>query len=460
MRSLLARSSALFVVLAACGDEPVTNGVDAGGDAASRFDADTVDAAPADGAAPEGGLPGAACAPLPAPPSNAVTVSNVATLRAALQNAAPNATILVADGTYTLGVDEYLYVAAPGVTLRGKSGDATKVIIDANYAQGLGQSILSIAASDVTVADLTLRRAYDHPIHVIPAFTNPKPISGVKIYRVHVEDPGQQGIKVNPEEPGFGNVQDGGTIACSRITLSAAGRAKIRDNCYTGGIDVHAARGWTIRDNWIEGFWCPSGLSEHAIHCWKGCRDTIVERNVMVNDARGVGLGLGDATAGRVYGDSPCPSVTNYGNVGGVVRNNFVVATDPALHASAAGFDVGIGLEKSCGGTNVVHNTVFSTQAPKGSAIEWRFAGTNPGVTNNLASHVLKARDGATATQAGNVANATAGMFVDPTQGDLHLQASATTAIDQGAPVGAGVCDGDVDGTQRPAARDVGADER
>ena len=462
MRPWTAIAAAALTVGLGCGtDDPTTTPTDGGSDGSTTDAQTNSDGSTSDGSTTDGGIPSSpAGAPLPAPPGNAVSVATVAALRTALQNASANATILVEDGTYTFAVDEYVYIDKPGVTLRGKSGDATKVVFDANYAQGFGQSIVNVAASDVTVADLTVRRAYDHPIHVIPAFTNPKPITGVKIYRVAIEDPGQQGIKVNPDEPGFTNTEDSGLIACSRITLTSAGRAKIRDNCYTGGIDIHAARGWTIRDNWIEGFWCPAGLSEHGIHCWKGCRDTIVERNVLANDARGIGLGLGDATQGRVYNDNPCAGVTNYGSVGGVVRNNFVVANDAALLSSAAGFDVGISLEKGCGGTNVVHNTVFSTQAPKGSSIEWRFLGTNPVVTNNLSSHAQKARDQAVATEAGNVATATAAFFVSPSNADLHLQSTASAAIDKGAAVPQGICDGDIDGASRPAARDVGADER
>lgn len=412
------------------------------------------------GGATAGGTAGGAfdpCPPLPAPPANAVVVSTVAALRMALQNAQPGATILVEDGTYDFSGGDYVYVDKPGVTLRGRSGDATRVIFDGNYATGNGQSIVNIAANDVTFADITVQRAYDHPIHVIPAFTNPTSVSGVRIYRVRLIDPGQQALKVNGDGA-FMHTMNDGTVACSLMRLTAAGRTRIRDNCYTGGLDAHAARNWTIRDNRIEGFWCPAGLSEHGIHCWKGCRDWTIERNVLVDNARGIGLGLGGATAGRTYPDNPCPGVSNYGAVGGVIRNNVIVTNDSQLQSSGAGFDTGIGLEQVCGNTQVVHNTVFSTQAPRSSAIEWRFAGTRVTLTNNLTSHRQQQRDGAMATQAGNVSNATASMFVAPASADLHLRPGAAP-IDQGAPVPAGVADQDLDGQPRGAMRDVGADE-
>jgi hypothetical protein len=82
-------------------------------------------------------------------------------------------------------------------------------VLDGNY---LTTEIVQVVASNVTVADLTLREAYDHPIHVMPseaAATN-----GTLVYNVHVVDPGQQAIKVNPLVPG-GPYADGGTVACS-----------------------------------------------------------------------------------------------------------------------------------------------------------------------------------------------------------------------------------------------------
>ena len=280
----------------------------------------------------------------------------------------------------------------------------------------------------------------------------------MRIYRVRVIDPGQQAIKVNPDEPGFTSVLDDGLIACSTLQLTAAGRSQVRDNCYTGGIDIHAGRGWVIRDNRIEGFWCPAGLSEHAVHCWKGCRDTVVERNVLVNNARGVGFGLGTGVASRTYADSPCPGVTSAGHVGGVIRNNVIVTTDAALQSSGAGFDTGISLELACGNVQVAHNTVFSTQAPASSSIEWRFTGTTAMLLNNLTSHRLQARDGAMATLGGNSVHRDR-RAVRRRAGVRPAPGARRHNHRRGVAVPAGVCDADLDGDARTGMRDVGADE-
>jgi hypothetical protein len=403
------------------------------------------------------------CPPLPAPTGTIVDVSNVAELLNAVHNATSDTTIRIADGTYELHGD-YLWIDTPGMTLRSASGNREAVVIDGNYETG---EIVHIAASDVTVADLTLKRAYYHPIHVSPP--DDADIANTLIYNVHIIDPGQQAIKINPngERTHF---PDDGVIACSLIELTDAGRPHVwwinDEECYTGGVDAHQAQGWVIRDNVIEGFWCPGNgggcavedLAEHAIHFWAGSRDTIVERNVLIDNARGVGFGLLSSGSGRTYGDNPCPGASGYvGHFDGIVRNNFVVASRGALFSSDCGFDCGICLAQACG-AQVLHNSVVSTNTPF-SSIEWRFPNTDAAITNNLVSHDLLERDGASATLAGNLAGASLSLFVDGAGGDLHLVGSASPAIDTGVAIAGGLCDDDIDGDLRGFARDIGADE-
>ena len=394
------------------------------------------------------------CPPLPPPTGSVVTASTVSGLVAAVNGASAGQTILVAPGHYDLD-GAYLRIAAPGVTLRGQGGDRDAVVLDGNYAT---TEIVQVVASNVTVADLTLREAYDHPIHVMPS--GAAATDGTLVYNVHVIDPGQQAIKVNPLVPG-GPYADGGTVACSHLELTDAGRPQVRDSCYTGGIDVHAGRGWTVRDNRIEGFWCPSGLSEHAVHFWKESRDTVVERNVLRDDARGIGFGLLDSgSVARAWADAPCPASGGayVDHFGGVARNNVVSAHALGLFASEYGFDCGICLWQACG-AQVLHNTVWSGDpASSFSSVEWRFARTSAVVANNLVNVALRQRDGAVASPAGNVTDAAAGWFVGAGSGDLHLAASASSAIDWG--VVTAVTD-DLDGEPRPrgTAADVGADE-
>ncbi len=400
-----------------------------------------------------GPLDSSLCPPLPSPTGNIVNVSTVSQLENAVNTATSGTTILVADGTYNLdGV--YLRFDVPDVTLRSAGGNREAVILDGNYDT---TEIVQIAASNVTIADLTLREAYYHPIHVMSSASSDT--KGTLIYNVHIIDPGQQAIKINPVSGGY--YPDNGEIACSRLELTDAGRSQVWDingSCYTGGVDAHQARDWLIRDNHIEGFWCPTGLSEHGIHFWVTCRDPIVERNVLPNNARGIGFGLQENGTGRSYSDNPCPSAGGgyVDHYGGVIRNNFVFANRSELFSSGDGFDCGICLWQTCG-ARVLHNTVASTQAPF-SSIEWRFSRTNVELINNLVTHNLRDRGGIDYL-ADNLQNQPLSLFVDGSGGDLHLRATATNALDQvTAPSDA---PDDIDGHARPigTASDIGADE-
>jgi hypothetical protein len=343
------------------------------------------------------------------------------------------------------------------VTLRSASGDRDAVILDGQYTS---TEVITVAASDVTIADLTIRRAATHGIHVVS--TDAGDTLNTLIYNVRIVDPRQQAIKINPGTAG--RYTDDGVVACSRLEMTDEGRPNIdptATGCYTGGIDAHQSRGWVVRDNEIEGFWCASGLSEHAVHFWRGCRDTLVERNVMRNNARGVGFGMATSGDARTYTDRPCAEAGSgyVDHYGGIVRNNFIFAGRTELFASADGFDCGVCLWSACG-ARVVHNSVISTGA-NFSSIEWRFATSmSVEVANNIYSHALNERDGAAANQAGNVRIGVLDVFVDGPGGDLHLVDTASALIDQGAVLTGDVCPDDIDGELRDATPDVGADER
>jgi hypothetical protein len=84
---------------------------------------------------------------------------------------------------------------------------------------------------------------------------------------------------------------------------------------------------------------------------------------------------------------------------------------------------------------------------------------TSADIRYNLTDAPIWERNEATGTVVGNLTNAQPGWFVNAALGNLHLQASATAAIDQAETLGA-VTD-DYDGALRPGgeAPDIGADE-
>ena len=66
--------------------------------------------------------------PLPKPAGEVVAVKTVAELYAAAENVKPGGTILVADGRYRM--PRTFYIKTDDVTLRSRSGDRTKVVLD------------------------------------------------------------------------------------------------------------------------------------------------------------------------------------------------------------------------------------------------------------------------------------------------------------------------------------------
>ena len=172
------------------------------------------------------------------------------------------------------------------------------------------------------------------------------------------------------------------------------------------------------------------------------------------------GLRSGLQRDARTYSDNPCPEAGNdyVGHYDGIVRNNFIFANDAGLLASSSGFDCGICFSSACG-AQAVHNTIMST-GDNFSSIEWRFStSTGVQILNNIASHPLRERDGASGTQDGNLESAQSSLFVDGQNGDLHLTSGASAAIDQGVQIAGGLCDDDIDGEARDSSPDVGADE-
>lgn len=467
MRAILCLVGLVSAILVGCGDDTSATGdggsggagagvTSNGGAGGSGAAGGNTGGGSTGGGGGGGGLPSANCDALAAPQGNVIMVGPSDDVPAAVSNAVSGDTVMLAAGTYDLS-GQALWVAADGVTIRGATGNASDVVLDGGYDTAGGGLISVPSFSNVTIADLTIQRPRFHAIHVTGGSA---PANDTLIYNVRLFDPGEQAIKINTA--GNGNYPDDGEIACSHIELTDPGRQQVMSytssgsNCYTGGVDAHDARGWTVRDNTIVGFWCSNAdLAEHGIHFWTGSRDTVVVRNFLINNARGIGFGL--VGGGRTYDDNPCNGATGAGHYGGTIANNFVVATDANIFASPNGVDTGISLWYACDAT-VAHNSVAFTSAPF-SAIEWRFAPTDVLLVNNITTHVQMERPGATATSEGNLADAALSEFVDVNAFDLHL-ADGASAIGAGVAQGATLVPEDIDGDTRPTSPDVGADQR
>jgi len=388
------------------------------------------------------------CQTLPPPAGGAITIAadDAQALTEAVQRATPGSTILLADGTYRMRWA--LIVRAPGVTIRSASGNARAVVIDGAYQ---ANELIAIEASGATVANLTLTRGVDHLVHLVPPPRSS--IRDIRLSGLRLIDAGEQFIKANPDAGRTAFVDDT-TVECSEFELTEEGRGHVESlggtSCYTGGVDVHASRGWAVRFNRFEGLFCRTGfLSEHAVHFWQNARDTVVENNLIVNCARGIGFGLGSANPiARRWDDVDVAGYVDH--LGGVIRNNVIYANVPE-------YDTGIGLEQARD-VRVLQNTVFAGPgATKAfSSIDLRFANTRAAVHNNLVNNITL-RSNPTVTATHNLEAASAADFVDAGRLDFHLRAGSK-AIDAGLVLDdAGE---DLDGTPRGPRPDIGAYEK
>lgn len=394
--------------------------------------------------------------PLPAvggpgfgPPLNLTTgtvhrASSVAELKAALataNDAGAPATLLIADGTYVLDIPA-LHVTCPGLIVRGESGKRDQVTLRGpdEGPQATLQHVFLVSASNVTVADLTFGYCRYHGIQV--RGEAPYDVAGLRVHNCRIVDCNEQFIKGSsaPDDPV--GATDGVIEHC--LFEFTRGWAY---QYYTGGIDIHKGVNWIVRDNLFRNLRVPNdqaNIAEHAVHFWYRCptrpQNVLVERNWIINCDRGIGFGLGSLAGGHNGGSS-------------ALRNNFVCNNGEGAHT-----DVGIGLEHASH-VRVENNTVHI--ANYWAPIEYRFtASSNLVFRNNLVNAPIQRRDGAPdAILENNLEAAEAGWFRDLSQGDLHLCANATRAIDRGLP--ALGFDTDIDSEKRPqgAGWDIGADE-
>jgi hypothetical protein len=386
------------------------------------------------------------CPPLPPPkPGQKVELiksGDVQSLIRKLQAASPDTTLLLADGVYTLAVDQFLEINKPRLTLRSASGNREAVVIER------GSINLSVNVDDFTVADLTLRNPKFHNIQV----RGENGVKRTRIYNVHMVDAGQQFVKISAGDGTKGKFADDGLVACSLIEYTTYARGTdITPPSYTNGVDILAGKGWIIRDNVFRRIRSQAGPTGPAVLLWKNTLDSVVQRNLIVDCWRGIALGL---SAPDKYSRGG-PGV-QYDHQNGLVENNvFLALHEPADAAIENSFALN---------SRVWHNTVYYNETITHAvdwAIEYRFPPTTAVIQNNLTNRPILKRTPypyQESTVQGNVTNATPAWFRDLTSEDFHLVEHAP-AIDKGV----AVPDSreDIDGDQRPAgpAPDVGADE-
>lgn len=261
---------------------------------------------------------GPAAPPSPLPITGTVVqVATVQQLQNAVASIASNTTILIAPGTYQLTSPLYVNGSFTNVAIRGATGNRDDVVlvgrgmtVDGGVPFGIwtGGNVRG-----VTIANLTIRDVYSHPIILNGGTQSPL------IHNVRLVNAGQQFIKANPD--GAGGGVDNGVVEYSVMEYATTSR-----DYYTNGVDVHRGDNWIIRHNLFRNIRAPQGqLAGPAILMWNASTGSLVDGNTFIDCQREIALGLIERTPND--------------HTGGVVRNNFIyraptVAGDSAIYVA------------------------------------------------------------------------------------------------------------------------------
>jgi len=386
------------------------------------------------------GSPCLSAPPLPAPVGNIVNVSNIIQLQNAVSpsNLVENTTILLAPGEYYLNAT--LNISRDNVTLRGATdGCDDVVLIGKGMADSSVQHGIFTDNKGLKVQNLAIRDVYNHPIALNANADSPE------IYNVKLLNAGQQFIKAS-SGLGWGQGVDDGVVEYT-IMEYTAGPPNVDTGGgigYTNGVDVHGGQRWNIRNNLFKNFSTPD-FADHlwnpAVLMWNGAGETVTENNVFVNVDRAIAYGLKDDANGANH-------------TGGIIRNNMIVYEEGLYSPWRKANSDGSIILWDSPGTEVFQNTVL-TNGNLNKSIEFRWNTAGGVAKNNLVDAPISGRSGALFTAEENDFTASAEMFVNAAEGDLHLLASA------GQVPALAEVPFDIDGQARLLGTmvDVGADE-
>ncbi len=389
-------------------------------------------------------------APSLAPPAESdpgktiVTIKPGDDLSAAAYEAAPNTVILIEPGEYLL--ENVVAVTADNVTLRGNSDRCDDVRLigkgmeNASGAAAVPHGIYT-EASFLKVQNLTIEQVYYHAIAIQPGADSPQ------VYNVAMLDTGQQFVKVSADQ---GKGANNGRLEYS--VMKYTNGSPVTDHGpgigYTQGISLHGGSNWFISNNRFENINTPDTadyLWNPALLAWDLSSNTIVENNLFIDVDRAIAFGLRQRADGQ-----PDHS-------GGIIRNNMIMMRKNRYSQNRKDNADAPIIVWNSPNTQVLHNTIL-TNGNTPLAIELRFDSNGGTIANNLSDAPIRDRSDNEYVDVGNVLFDDSSIFINPTDGDLHLASevegitNAVVTLDSAAQ--------DIDGkNRRLITTDAGADE-
>jgi hypothetical protein len=160
--------------------------------------------------------------------------------------------------------------------------------------------LIAIEASGVTIANVTMTRAVDHLVHLVPPPRSS--IRDIVVGPAPCRRREQFIRRILTRADGF---VDGHKRRMLEFELTEEGRGHVESlggtSCYTGGVTcMRAGMDGPVQP--LRGLFCARVSVGTRVHFWQSERDTVVENNLIVNCARGIGVGLGRRIRSRALG--------------------------------------------------------------------------------------------------------------------------------------------------------------
>ncbi|OGJ88043.1 MAG: hypothetical protein A2268_04540 [Candidatus Raymondbacteria bacterium RifOxyA12_full_50_37] len=377
---------------------------------------------------------GKAVPPLPPPPAANVVCSTSAQFYMAMRTQTSGKTIVLKDGTYPLAPFEPLGIDSSNITIRGESGDPTKVILTGSGFRNCtnrDEEMLVLYNGGFTLANLTITDSRCHGLKIENSRDD-----NVLLHNVRFINIGERMIK-------GGSVYDPLNweirychFENTLVPINDACRSDHDNGDYIAGMDIMNGTNWNVHDCFFKNIKGANGAARGAIFWWRGNRDMTAERNTFITCDRAICFG-------NPSGDG---DVTD-----GIIRNNFIVK----------GAYIGIEVD-NCAGIKIYNNTVYSADATYARTVQFLSNGTGNEMKNNIIYGQIRYIDGAFPDTSHNAFYSTnTNIFKNSQDENPHLSSSATMVINKGIDLGTNVMD-DWDGSVRASIDgqiDIGADE-
>ena len=231
--------------------------------------------------------------PLDQATGQVIEVTNVAELFQAAKNIEPNGTILLADGHYMM--PRYFEIATDIVSMRSKSGNRHKVILDGAASQH-GELVAVSNCTGVIIADLTIQNVKWNGFKI----NSDRGAQRVTIYNCVIHNIWQRGVKA----PGLRkNVEQFSPRDCRvQYCLFYNDRTKqfsddetdtpdTFNGNYIGGIDVKNTIDWKINDNVFIGIQGRTREGRGCIYISENGQGCVIERNIFLDCDIAIALG-------------------------------------------------------------------------------------------------------------------------------------------------------------------------